>query len=303
VAQLAYVLGCPFAADFSHHPFGTVLPLAANLAAPQEFAAASDGSALFTHMGDWSQVPDRAVLRDRLFHAMAAPATALRETGAVLIANIPHHRELARALNISEAGLVSLARFVYASFYSLVIDGARLGTFWPMAPLGGAPFRVGVHVRMGDMHIDAARKGPSRGDSRNANMEELRTALRLIGAQAQNLALGRPVVVFACADTADAREMVRAALAPLDVISSHTTPIHISYPTTFAERALVEETRSVVREHHTLATASVIFLASSSGFSKTACAIAGAVDPAALCFVRNGVAWESLTPGTGVYIT
>lgn len=74
VAQLAYVLGCPFVADFSRHPFGAALPFAA----PTVFAAANEGDALLVHMGDWTTRAHRLAARDALFNvAMAPPTIAL----------------------------------------------------------------------------------------------------------------------------------------------------------------------------------------------------------------------------------
>ena len=314
VAQLAYVLGCPFAADFSRHPFGAALPFAApgadTVAIPAAFAAANEGDALFVHMGDWSSGPHRLAARDAFFGAaMAPPAAALRKTGAVVVANIPHHRELAHALNVSEAGLVALSRFVFASFYSLVLDGAALGAFWPPldAPHGGAapPFRVGVHVRMGDKHIAAARGGPASADNRNPDEQELLAALRLVSLHASKIASGRPLLVFACADTTAARGLIRDALAPTPVFSASLEPVHIGYKDAFL-RSGVDDARVVAREHLTLSTADAIFVASNSGFSKTACAIAGAAGVARPatphCFLRVGSGWEPLEPGQGVWL-
>ena len=327
VAQIAYVLGCPFAADFSRHPFGNALPFAAtgtdSRAVPAAFAAANEGDALFVHMGDWSSGPHRLAARDAFFGAsMAPPASALRKTGAVVVANIPHHSELARARNMSELGLVALSRFIFASFYSLVLNGSALGAYWPpLDALHGStapPFRVGVHVRMGDKHIAAARDGPASADNRNPNEEELLAALRLVSTHASKLAGGRPLLVFACADTTAARGLVRDALAPTPVFSAPLEPVHIGYKETFAHSG-AEDARVVAREHLTLSTADAIFLASNSGFSKTACAIAGAASAAgaagaggagrlatarlatAHCFVRVGGGWEPLVPGQGVW--
>ena len=298
VAQVAHALGCPFSADFSRHPFQLALPLSADLAPPPRYALIDEGDALFVHMGDWTTGPHRLRARDAFFARVAVRDATLRDQGVVVVANIPHSRELAAATNASAAGLVAFARGVYAAFYTHVVDGAKLGTLWPPAqPHAVAPFRVGVHVRMGDMFIPNATVV---GDNRNPDADALLAALQLVGVRTRELAGGRPVVVFACADTAAAREMVRSALAPLDVITALVAPVHIGYAATFAERALVEETRSVAREHYSLATADVIFVASNSGFSKTACAIAGALKATARCFLRAGATWVPLEPGEGV---
>jgi len=253
-------------------------------------------------MGDWTTGAHRLAARDAFFNvAMAPPASELRAAGAVVVANIVHHRALARACNVSEAGLVALSRFIFASFYSLVLDGAALGSLWPPVAAGAAaPLRVGVHVRMGDMHIAAARDGPSKADVRNADEEELRAALRLVGSEAAALAGARPLLVFACADTAAARKLVREVLAPTPVFSAPLEPVHIGYKETFSS-AGAAEARGVAREHFTLSTADAVFAASPSGFSKTACAIAGTATPAARCFQRVGAAWTALEPGQGVW--
>jgi hypothetical protein len=306
VAQLASVLDCPFVADFSRHPFGKYLPFISDVVAvPVELAAVSEGDARFVNMGDWTTGPHRLAARDAFFAAMAPPATALRKSGAVIIANIPHHRELALAHSgVLEESLVSLARLLYASFYSLVLNGAELGHFWPPTePSAARPFRVGFHLRMGDMFIAAARDGPTKGDNRNRDIGDLSVALSLAASQARALAAGQPMVFFACADTMEAREVIRAALSPTPVISSLMEPAHIGFRESFGHpEEDATKTISVAREHHTLSTADAIFIASNSGFSKTACAIAGAKSPSTVhCFFREGTAWTPLAPGQGVW--
>ena len=303
VAQLACVLGCPFSADFSRHPFGVTLPFAASAAIPAELAGINDGDPRFVNIGDWATGPQRLAARDGLFAAMAPPATALRGTGAVVVANIPHHRELARALKVREGSLEALSRFIFSSFYSRVLDGEALGSYWPAAAQGApAPFRVGFHVRMGDMHIAAARGGPTTGDNRNPDHGELAAALRLAAAQALLLSGGRPVLFFACADTVEARELLRSSLAPTPVILAPSEPMHIGFKNSFALAGAAQGTLSVAREHHTLSTADAVFIAATSGFSKTACAVAGAQSPTHVrCFIRVGADWAPLEPGGGVW--
>jgi hypothetical protein len=153
---------------------------------------------------------------------------------------------------------------------------------------------------MGDKFIPGTTY--TREDERNSDEGALLAALRLVGARARELAGDAPIVAFVCADTLAARALARAALAPLDVVESPAEPVHIGFPTTFAAGALLNETRSVAREHLTLATAAAIFIASSSGFSRTACAIAGVASPPARCFQREGADWVPVEPGRGVYL-
>ncbi len=303
VAQLACVLGCPFAADFSRHPFGATLPFAASAAVPAELLGLSDGDPRFVNIGDWTTSPQHLAARDGLFAAMAPPAATLRDTGAVVVANIPLHHELARALKVSKGNLEALSRFIFSSFYSRVLDGEALGSYWPAAAQGApAPFRVGFHVRMGDMHIVAARGGATTGDNRNPDREELAAALRLAAAQALLLSGGRPVVFFACADTVEARELLRSSLAPTPIVLAPSEPVHVGFKNSFAIAGAAQGTLSVAREHHTLSTADAVFIAANSGFSKTACAVAGAQSPANVrCFIRVGDGWAQLEPGEGVW--
>lgn len=131
-----------------------------------------------------------------------------------------------------------------------MLDGAALGALWLPSVVGAAAsLRVGVHVRMGDMHIAAARDGPSKADSRNADVEELRMALRLVGAEARALASTRPLLVFACADTAAARELVRDALATMPVFSAPLEPVHIGYKETFSRAGARRRAPSRARPH------------------------------------------------------
>ena len=109
------------------------------------------------------------------------------------------------------------------------------------------------------------------------------------------------LVVFVCADTLEARGLVREAMLPLNIIESPAVPVHIGYASTYSERAMRDETRSVAREHYTLSTAAAIFMASNSGFSETACAMAGAANTVTRCFLREGANWTPVRPGRNVF--
>ena len=105
-----------------------------------------------------------------------------------------------------------------------------------LAPWSSPIFRVGVHVRMDDMHIAAARDGASKFDTRNPDIKEFHFALHMIGEKLRTLTNRRSLVIFACADTAEARTAVRAALSPFSVVMAPYEPVHTGYKGDFQAR-------------------------------------------------------------------
>jgi len=293
VAQIAYLIGCPFAIDLSKHPFQRILPISEDLVS---FNQGREKSLI--NILDWSTgeaAIHRLNARNHLFWQLVNETHSIRESSLRIYANVPHSRELARALNLEEAHVISLGRFLLERFYSHIVVSSSLGTFWPKS--SDAFFRVGIHIRMGDMYIkDASIKT----DARIHDLLELKRAVKDINERAKILAGSKSIIIFVCADTTEARKLVREVLSPLHVIEPPTNPVHIGYEKSFESSTRDEETLSVVREHLTLSTASAIFVGSKSGFSLTACALA-AVN-GVNCFIRNGVVWVPMSPGDGVYI-
>jgi hypothetical protein len=135
----------------------------------------------------------------------------------------------------------------------------------------------------------------STRDDRIKNVGELKTALRAIGTIARALATRRVMgEVFVCADTQEARDMVRTALVPqgFSILEPPGLPMHIGFVAPLSRSTQVEETRAVAREHLTLARADAIFMGSLSGFSATACAAALSMRTDVLCFLRDHRSWR-----------
>ena len=299
VAQMAYAAGCPFAVDFSRHPFGKVLPFIPGLSCSPEVSLIPDTDPRMYNMGDWTLRDVTRAALDRVISYLPSQSLELHR-GVIIRANQPISRELAFALKVDEGKVFALARLFMSSFYTHVVDGNALGTFWPPSqPSEVNYYRVGIHVRMGDMFVTGADW--NKKDQRVGDMNELKTALKLIKEHSTTLSNGLPLLVFACADTTDALSIVRDALAPLEVITSTLEPIHIAYANTYVNGSLAEETLSVAKEHYTLANSNAVFIASNSGFAKTACAIAQLGPLRATCMQRTGATWEVYTPGVGVY--
>lgn len=293
VAQISYLLGCPFEMDFSNHPFKKILPISKDL----DFSDQGREKMTSVNILDWSTgaaAIHRLHARDNLYSQMLNETLVLMETRVKISANVPHSRELARALHLDEAHVISLGRIVLECFYSHIILGSNLGMFWPKS--SDTAFRVGIHVRMGDMYIKDAT---IKTDVRIHDVNDLLKAIKMMRERAKILAGGRQIILFVCADTSEARKFVRDALAPFHVIEPSTDPVHIGYEKSFESSSRDVETLSVVQEHLTLSTASAIFVGSKSGFSMTACALAAV--KGAVCFIRNGDDWISMEPGEGVY--
>lgn len=292
VAEIAYLIGCPFAIDLSKHPFQRILPISKDLVS---FNQGNEKSSM--NILDWSTgeaAIHRLNARNHLFWQLANETYRIRESSLRIYANVPQSRELARALHLEEAHVISLGRLLLESFYSHIVVSSRLGSFWPKP--SEAFFRVGIHIRMGGMYIkDASIKT----DVRIHDINELKRAVKVINERAKMLAGDKSIIIFVCADTTEARKLVREVLSPLHIIEPPTNPVHIGYEKSFESSTRDEETLSVVREHLTLSTASAIFVGSKSGFSMTACALA-AVN-AVNCFIRNGDEWVTINPGDGVY--
>lgn len=292
VAQIAYLIGCPFAIDFSNHPL-RILPISKDLVSFNQ-----GGEKSLINILDWSTgeaAIHRLNARNHLYWQLVNKTQSIRETSLRIYANVPHSSELARALHLEEAHVISLGRLLLESFYSHIVVSSSLGSFWPEP--SKAFFRVGIHIRMGDMYIkDASIKT----DARIHDVNELKRAVKVINERAKMLAGEKSIIIFVCADTTEARKLVREVLSPLHIIEPPTNPVHIGYVKSFESSTRDEETLSVVREHLTLSTASAIFVGSKSGFSMTACALA-AVN-AVNCFIRNGDDWVPMNPGDGVYI-
>ena len=198
---------------------------------------------------------------------------------------------MAHALLLDEDHVVKLGRLLLDNFYSHIVVGLSLGTFWPES-LNNL-FRVGIHIRMGDMFIkDASIKT----DARVHDIDKLKRAIELLKDRIQILAGNKSIVIFICADTTEARILMRDLLAPLQIIEPVSDPIHIGYEKSYETNSRDAETLSVAKEHFTLSTASAVFMASNSGFSKTACAIAKSI-----CFARKAEDWVAINPSIGVY--
>lgn len=298
VAQMAYAAGCPFAMDFSRHPFGRVLPFIPTLLCSPEVSLVPDSDSRMCNMGDWSLREDTRATLNRVLSYLPSQSPELKR-GLIVRANQPISRELALALKADEEKVLALARLLLSSFYTHVVDGSILGTYWPLSQPTSHHYRVGIHVRMGDMFVAGADW--NKNDQRVGDMNELKEALRLIKEFSTTLSNGLPLIVFACADTTEALSIVREALAPLELITSPFEPIHIAYANTYVNSSFEKETLSVAREHHTLSNSNAVFIASNSGFAKTACAIAQLGPFRAACLQRAGATWEEYTPGVGVF--
>jgi hypothetical protein len=249
-------------------------------------------------MGDWTLRDVTRAALDRVISYLPSQSLELQR-GLIIRANQPISRELAFALKVDEGKVFALARLFLASFYTHVVDGSALGTYWPLSQTTSNFYRVGIHVRLGDMFVAGADW--NKKDQRVGDMNELKAALKRIKEHSLTLSNGLPLLMFACADTTEALSIVRDALAPLEVITSLLEPIHIAYANTYVNGSLAEETLSVAKEHHTLANSNAVFISSNSGFAKTACAIAQLGPFKASCMQRTGANWEVYTPGVGVY--
>jgi len=293
VAQISYLLGCPFEIDFSNHPFKKILPISKDL----DFSDQGREKILSVNILDWSTgaaAIHRLHARDNLYSKMLNETFNLIEMSIKINANVPHSRELARALHLDEVHVISLGRLVLECLYSHIILGSNVGMFWPKS--SDTAFRIGIHIRMGDMYIEDAT---IKTDVRIHDVNDLLKAMKLMSERAKFLAGNKSILFFVCADTKEARKFVRDALLPFHVVEPSSDPVHIGYEKSFESRSRDSETLSVVQEHLTLSTASAIFVGSRSGFSMTACALAAV--KGAVCFIRNGDDWISLEPGEGVY--
>jgi hypothetical protein len=302
VAKVAYLLGCPLRADVSRHPINSALPWAPDLVAPSELHNVSHGDArFFTLLNPMNDDYRREY--GALLAVLAPPASALRTTGAVLMANTRYTLFLDTFLSrqsLREVSLSQLECALWKSIYVRAIHGAALGNLWPLRRTE-SPYRIAVHVRMGDKFLIGGKH--SEYDERNKNSSELRAALREIGPVALTLASVRAMGdVFICADTQGARDMVREAIVPqgLSVFEPPTPPVHVGLTVSRNGQGAptVDETRATVREHFTLASADAIFMGSLSGFSTTACAIASATRSGVVCFLRAGSGWRLFDPWT-----
>jgi hypothetical protein len=240
-AQIAYLLGCPIRLDFSRHPIGTALPWASDLLLPSELNNISDAR-FFDVRNQESVIRSR----DALFASMAPPASALRTTGAVIMANIMHLRQLAAVLpSLSEESMVQLERAMWGSLYVSAIDGVALSSLWPLRRDAASPYRIAVHVRMGDKLIPGLTVNTSSThpffDERIKDSGELTAALGEIGEFARrHAARGRDVGdVFICADTQVARDLMRVAIEPqgFSVFEAPAPPVHIGYAASFSHGA------------------------------------------------------------------
>jgi hypothetical protein len=190
-----------------------------------------------------------------------------------------------------------LARALWGLLYVSAVDGAKLGSLWPLRGAVSS-YRAALHVRMGDKFISTVNYNSS--DDRIKDMNDFTLALRAIGPFVRALTNRRVFEdFFICADTLGARDMARAAIIAQGffVVEPPGAPVHIGNKASLTQGASrVDATRAVVREHATLASADAVFMASHSGFSKTACAAASAARAAVLCFLRAGAGWRLFDP-------
>jgi hypothetical protein len=291
VMQAANLCGRPFAVDFSRHPFGSALPFARDIIAPQTLRGLDSNDALVFNVGDWLTSSARRARRDELFSAlqMALHIEGSLSQGIVVQTNIPWSRELAALFGLRKEKVFQLGSALMASVYERVFDGAALGSLWPAAPL--RMYRVAVHLRTGDKFIEHATF--NKNDVRVSDTAALLRALANVPAIVAQLAQGAVVQAFACADTLDARNLLRDSLAAnMTVFLPDRAPVHTGYATILDSKNAEDDARDTLREHYTLASADALFMLSASGFSSTACATAvSGKSPA--CFVYEKDAWVS----------
>ncbi len=290
VMQVAYLWGFSFSVDFSRHPFGAALPFVRNILAPALLRDLDSTNALVYNIGDWWTSPERRARRDELFAALRNGALP---NGAIVQTNIPMSRELAVVLGTDQETVSHLAAVLMANVYSRVFDGAALGALWPPAAAPSRSFRVAVHLRTGDKFIEHATF--NKNDVRVHDNAMLLRALANVPTLVAQLARGATVHAFACADTLDARELLRANLgANMTVFLPDRAPVHTGYATILDNLNAAQDARDTLREHYTLASADALFMLSTSGFSSTACATA-VKGRSPNCFVRSGDTWEPFT--------
>jgi hypothetical protein len=296
--QIASIAGCDFRVDLSRHPFASVLPIMPGLAANASACALPADNPHVFNIVDWLSSSSRLAVRNSLLAELASGAISVGDTVTVVQANLAMSREIAGVVGAGPDTATELAEHFMATFYKSVVDGAALGTFWPAE--SATAFRVAVHLREGDRYIEHATF--NKDDSRVGDHAALARALAgIFAVVAAEAPLGAPKIAFACGDTMQARELLRAALAPhATVVMSPEPPVHIGYSSilvsdsAFALRGAL----NTAREHHTLASATILFILSRSGFSQTACSTAAAggraVSSMPRCFVRvgaNGDTW------------
>jgi hypothetical protein len=307
--QLAYMAGACFKVDFSRHPFGKVLPFASGIAASPDIEAIPDNDARVYFIVDWASSPERKQQRDRLFTHVFGDKVQPPSAPSLMIvrANLAHSPDLASAASVPQQPLADLARHFHARLYTDVIDGSVLQSYWPPKGLDNLTvFRVGIHLRMGDGYISHASW--NKADRRVSDSEAMETALRSIPAYlAEKYAVvdGRShrLHIFVCADTLDGRKLVHKMLASHEIMSAPAEPIHIGYQGVSDRTNIDKEALNVVREHYTLSSADAVFMASYSGFSRTACLSSA---PHAIqddfsskfCFERVGAEWVVRPPQT-----
>lgn len=316
----AHLAGVPFRVDFSRHPFGQALTFVDGVVAPPEVLAWRDDHPNVLHMGDWSSSPQRRRVRDAFFDRLRWGRIA--SDPVVVKNNLPMARELSVALGYDESRMEALIRQLYATLYSDVVDGGALAAahgLWrstPTPPLsalvpagtGAQAFRAAVHLRLGDKFIDHATWNAN--DARVGDAHQLQAALEEIPAliaryaaahQHWHGASARPLL-FVAADTLHGRALIINATASseIDVITSSEPPVHIGYSSTRDRPDATKEAAAVMAEHLALSQAHLLFIASDSGFSRTACLTTVVTGVAAadgsgaepkVCLSRKGTEW------------
>jgi hypothetical protein len=310
VMQLATLAGADFRVDFSQHPFGAALPFAPGKVADTQSLNTIKRVVRVYNIVDWYSSPERRLVRDSLFTELASRAIANDGVTTIVQSNLAMSRELSAVAGSNTDAVIELAERSMATFYESIIDAAALGTFWPDD--SARAFRIAVHLREGDRFIEhATHKNDSRVGDENAMTSALANIPEMAALYAPK---GATLVAFACGDTAHAREQLRSSLSSYStVVTSPEQPVHIGYASilealspTGAEIAA----RDTVREHHTLASADVLFMLSRSGFSQTACSTAAAGGRLKVssprCFVRGGTlgsVWEPFDPVRSNYLS
>ena len=287
ILQIAWLFRRPFFIDFSTHPFSKSVPLRPELIAPPCIRTIPNSHSNVFNFADWLTSIDRRRNRDDAFSALKRGDIS----NLVMITNINHTAELASYFNEDIYRLHMAEQHFYASMYSLVIDGANLGTYWPAQTKH--PYRIGLHLRMGDRHMSEATFNKNDDRIGDSGISELIEAIRAIPDAVSSRASGRTVQYFICADTASGRRLLRENLPNITVIQSPWDPVHIGYSGIAEKTEVVEESLNVVKEHFTLSTADELYMVTHSGFSSIAClASTSSQLVSKRCYSRNGSTWQ-----------
>ena len=292
VMQLAHLSGCDFLVDFSRNVLGRALPLVQGI-------STTTSSINLYNIVDWSFSRSLMNLVRELLLKLTRRDFAKNTT--VVQTNVAMSVELAEATGLGVDEVVALGEDVMSTIYTRVINGTVLGTFWP-AESETSFFRVAIHLREGDHFIEQIKHEDFR--VRPEDEADMLRALSRIHTHAASIMspMSSPMVVFACGDSEKAITLLHTSLdsANLSVVFSPKQPVHVGHAEEFSgmkDDDAMSAALYTVREHHTLASADVIYMLSRSGFSTTACMIAskhrlGWKSPH--CFERNGDTWTPM---------